>query len=85
MPPARRDWVPGPCEDLVHRLATRTAAAETRDIATRAEALATQSRRIHETACVNLNPATNVMTPRAEALLAAGLGSRPSLSYPGDG
>ena len=34
--------------------------------------------------CVNLNPATNVMNPRAEALLSAGLGSRPSLGYPGD-
>jgi len=33
---------------------------------------------------VNLNPATNVMNPRAEAMLSAGLGSRPSLGYPGD-
>jgi glycine hydroxymethyltransferase len=39
---------------------------------------------IHERACFNLNPATNVMNPRAEAALAAGLGSRPSLGYPGD-
>jgi len=29
-------------------------------------------------------PATNVMTPRAEAAMASGLGSRPSLGYPGD-
>jgi glycine hydroxymethyltransferase len=34
--------------------------------------------------CVNLNPATNVMNPRAEALLASGLGTRPSLGYPTD-
>ena len=34
--------------------------------------------------CINLNPATNVMNPAAEALLARGLGSRPSLGYPGD-
>src|SRR5262249_20772467 len=32
----------------------------------------------------NLNPATNTMNPRAEALLARGLGARPSLGYPGD-
>ncbi|HAW47019.1 MAG TPA: serine hydroxymethyltransferase, partial [Roseovarius sp.] len=41
-------------------------------------------RRIHDDECFNLNPATNVMNPRAEALLASGLGSRPSLGYPGD-
>ena len=45
---------------------------------------ALRSKRIHERDCFNLNPATNVMNPRAEALLAAGLGSRPSLGYPGD-
>ncbi|MDZ4133985.1 MAG: aminotransferase class I/II-fold pyridoxal phosphate-dependent enzyme, partial [Paracoccaceae bacterium] len=32
----------------------------------------------------NLNPATNVMNPLAEAALSRGLGSRPSLGYPGD-
>ena len=43
-----------------------------------------ENRAIHERDCVNLNPATNVMNPRAEAALASGLGSRPSLGYPGD-
>ena len=43
-----------------------------------------ENRDIHERDCVNLNPATNVMNPKAEALLAAGIGSRPSLGYPGD-
>ena len=38
----------------------------------------------HSLRCLNLNPATNVMSPRAEAALAAGLGSRPSLGHPGD-
>ena len=46
--------------------------------------LALQNRQIHERDCINLNPATNVMNPRAEAVLAMGLGSRPSLGYPGD-
>ncbi|GAB4576783.1 MAG: serine hydroxymethyltransferase [Roseibium sp.] len=54
------------------------------EIAGRIEALAEDNRRIHERDCFNLNPATNVMNPRAEALLASGLGSRPSLGYPGD-
>ena len=33
---------------------------------------------------LNLNPASNVMNPRAEALMAAGLGPRASLGWPGD-
>ena len=48
----------------------------------RIEELAGLNRRIHEIECVNLNPATNVMNPRAEALLSAGIGTRPSLGYP---
>jgi len=48
------------------------------------EALALQHRVVHEQECLNLNPATNLMNPRAEALLAAGLGNRPSLGHPGD-
>jgi glycine hydroxymethyltransferase len=48
------------------------------------EALIDKNRNIHEAACFNLNPATNVMNPKAEAMLASGLGSRPSLGYPGD-
>jgi glycine hydroxymethyltransferase len=50
----------------------------------RLEALVGENRDIHEAACFNLNPATNVMNPKAEAMLGSGLGSRPSLGYPGD-
>ena len=42
-----------------------------------------RNREIHERECINLNPAANVMNPRAEAAMAADLGSRPSLGYPG--
>ena len=45
---------------------------------------AAENRRIHEIECINLNPATNVMNPAAERLLADGLGSRPSLGHPGE-
>ncbi len=81
---ARRNWVPPHCEDYVQRLAGETAAAATEQLAERIVALAAENRAIHERRCFNLNPATNVMNPRAEAILAAGLGSRPSLGYPGD-
>jgi glycine hydroxymethyltransferase len=40
------------------------------------------NRRIYDD-CVNLNPAGNVMNPRAEAVLAQGLSSHPSLGHAG--
>jgi glycine hydroxymethyltransferase len=43
-----------------------------------------ENRAIHDEQCINLDPAANVMNPRAEAALAAGLSSRPSLGWPGD-
>jgi glycine hydroxymethyltransferase len=58
--------------------------AATAALADRVEALTAANAAIHDVECVNLNPATNVMNPRAEALLAAGLGSRPSLGHPGE-
>ncbi len=78
---AKRGWVPEKCENLVQELAKQAGSG---DVAARLEALALQNRQIHERDCFNLNPATNVMNPRAEALLSAGLGARPSLGYPGD-
>ncbi|SFL45946.1 serine hydroxymethyltransferase [Shimia aestuarii] len=79
-----RPWVPATCETLIQRIAQDTAQASSTEIANRLTALADQNRQIHEQDCFNLNPATNVMNPAAEALLASGLGSRPSLGYPGD-
>ena len=79
-----RPWVPTASETLVQRFASETASASSADVAARLDALGAENRRIHEQACVNLNPATNVMNPAAEALLANGMGTRPSLGYPGD-
>lgn len=79
-----RPWVPEHCEQRVTDIATRTAGQSTADIADRIQSLADENRDIHERDCFNLNPATNVLSPRAEAILSAGIGSRPSLGYPGD-
>lgn len=81
---AERSWVPTDSEALVQRIAHRTAAATPTELLGRVETLARRNREIHERDCFNLNPATNVLNPRAEALLSAGIGSRPSLGYPGD-
>ena len=79
-----RDWVPAASETLIQDIATKAASTSSGDLLARIEHLADENRRIHEKECFNLNPATNVMNPRAEALLSSGIGSRPSLGYPGD-
>ncbi|PBB40411.1 serine hydroxymethyltransferase [Mesorhizobium sp. WSM3866] len=81
---ARRPWVPTHCEDFIQALATATSGQGNDAVLAAIEGAITLNRQIHEADCINLNPATNVMNPRAEAALAAGLGSRPSLGYPGD-
>jgi len=81
---ARRNWVPAECEDYVLRLAGEAASQSAEAVEARVEALIEKNLDIHDRECFNLNPATNVMNPRAEAALARGLGSRPSLGYPGD-
>ena len=79
-----RPWVAPAIEAYVQGIAARTSDSNSSAIATELERLAAENRQIHERDCFNLNPATNVMNPRAEALLASGIGSRPSLGYPGD-
>jgi len=81
---SHRNWVPAASEDLVQRIAKRSAAQSSDAVMARLTHLADANRQIHEKECFNLNPATNVMNPKAEALLASGIGSRPSLGYPGD-
>ncbi len=80
----RRAWVPEECEKLVTRLSAETTGNSAAAIARELDDLAERNRIIHDVECFNLNPATNVMNPRAERLLASGLGTRPSLGYPGD-
>jgi len=80
----RRPWVPEASEIYIQSLADRVAGRSADEIERDLLAYVAENRAIHERDCVNLNPATNAMNPKAEALLAAGLGSRPSLGYPGD-
>jgi len=77
-------WLPQAAIARIGGITEATAGLSSGELASRLEMLAVENRKIHERDCFNLNPATNVMNPRAEALLASGLGSRPSLGYPGD-
>ncbi|MGB7337240.1 MAG: aminotransferase class I/II-fold pyridoxal phosphate-dependent enzyme [Salaquimonas sp.] len=79
-----RPWVPEICENYVQELAKVTATSNVSALSERVDKLIAKNKAIHEHECFNLNPATNVMNPKAEAALASGLGSRPSLGYPGD-
>lgn len=81
---AKRDWVPAHCETRVQEIAGQTAQTNSAALMARIDGLVQRNTEIHEAECFNLNPATNVMNPKAEALLSCGLGSRPSLGYPGD-
>ena len=81
---ARRNWVPEQCERLIQAIAGEVSHSTTTVIEQRLLKLVKKNRNIHEQDCINLNPATNAMNPAAEAVLSRGLGSRPSLGYPGD-
>ena len=81
---SRRSWVPELCENYVQGLAKFASDQATEIIAGEISRLTNQNHLIYERECFNLNPAGNVMNPRAEAFLAESLGSRPSLGYPGD-
>mgnify|MGYP002630184466 CR=1 FL=1 len=80
---SERSWVPGEAEKWVQAMAARVSTTGADGIDERLHGLVERNRHIHEVETLNLNPATNTMNPRAEALLSAGLGSRPSLGYPG--
>ncbi|WP_038210485.1 serine hydroxymethyltransferase [Xenophilus azovorans] len=79
-----RPWVPAASEDLVQSIAADAAERDAASLAGEINRLVAENHRLHDTEGLNLNPATNVMNPAAERLLACGLGSRASLGYPGD-
>lgn len=81
---APQPWLPDRCSRYVQTIASSTAELADGEVAAELDRLVEENSRIHDRDCLNLNPATNVMNPHAEAMLSAGLGSRPSLGYPGD-
>jgi Glycine/serine hydroxymethyltransferase len=81
---ASRPWLGAAARDLADTVAGRTARQSPREVLAALDELVAANHRIHDHDCVNLNPATNVMNPRAEAMLSAGLGTRASLGYPGE-
>jgi glycine hydroxymethyltransferase len=80
----RRDWIPEQTQKLTEKIVHEISAETPDEIRKRLWSLSERNRLIHEQECFNLDPASNVMNPRAEALMATGLSTRPSLGYPGD-
>lgn len=81
---AARSWLPETVADRVGSTLATLADQDAESAERWLAGLVAENGRIHDELCVNLNPATNRMNPRAEAMLAARLGSRPSLGYPGE-
>jgi glycine hydroxymethyltransferase len=80
---ADRPWLPSAAAERIGPLAEAAARRSPEGNVARIADLVEVNRLIHERDCINLDPAANVMNPRAEAMLAAGLSSRPSLGHPG--
>lgn len=80
---ATRSWVPDVSAKLISTIAEEVSVASTTELGATIDRLISRNQQIHDLECVNLNPATNTMNPRAEAALASGLSSRTSLGYAG--
>jgi glycine hydroxymethyltransferase len=78
-----RSWLPPDAARRIEGIAEQVAAMEPGGVAEWLRELVDRNHAIHRVESINLNPASNVMNPYAEAMLSAGLGSRPSLGYPG--
>lgn len=79
-----QSWVTPASQVLIERIASQVDSKSGSDVQAWIESLAVENHRIHDVEGINLNPATNILNPRAEKLLSSGMGSRASLGHPGD-
>ena len=79
-----QSWATAASQELITRIASQVDTKAGADVQKWIEVLAQENHRLHDIEGINLNPATNILNPRAEKLLASGMGSRASLGHPGD-
>lgn len=79
-----RSWIPNECEKTIQLLDNKYTSYSSEALENELNDLISENLMIHNEQCINLNPAGNVMNPKAEAVLSRGLGTRASLGYPGD-
>jgi glycine hydroxymethyltransferase len=82
---ADKPWLPADCAKVVGAIEARLARVNDFDpIDARLMQLVADHERHLDRESIGLNAGTNIMNPRAAALLSRSLGNRPSLGYPGD-
>jgi glycine hydroxymethyltransferase len=80
-----KPWIPPDCAKIIDAVEASLAQANDLDsIEHRLLDLVDRHERHLDHESIGLNAGTNVMNPRAAALLGRSLGNRPSLGYPGD-
>ena len=79
-----QNWATPASQEIISRIASQVDTKSGAEVQTWIEELAQENHRLHDIEGINLNPATNILNPRAEKLLASGMGSRASLGHPGD-
>jgi glycine hydroxymethyltransferase len=84
-PIAEKPWLPADCAQVIASIERAIGPANDLDgIEHRLLELVDAHERHMDRESIGLNAGTNVMNPRAAALLSRSLGNRPSLGYPGD-
>jgi glycine hydroxymethyltransferase len=79
-----QQWATPASQELITRIASQVDAKGAADVQKWIEDLAKENHQLHDVQAINLNPATNILNPRAEKMLASGMSSRASLGHPGD-
>ena len=79
-----RGWLTETAKRREADILSSTRGLDSATIASTIDGLIERNRVIHDIESVNLNPASNVMNPRAERMLAAGLSTRASLGHAGE-
>ena len=81
---AEKDWLPENCRDVIAELEAPLTEGSLEEIENRVLSIINDHERHMDEETIGLNAGTNVMNPRAAALLSRSLGNRPSLGFPGD-
>lgn len=84
MPGLIPDWMSPVSQELIKRINSNFQNLDQLQVQQEIEKLVDESYQINDVECINVNPATNLLNPRAEKLLSKGMSSRPSLGHPGD-
>lgn len=78
-----RPWIPAHAQARIEAIGEERLGGGPAQLADAIDSLASAAQRYYAGSAINLNPASNLMNPRAQALLGMDLAPRTSLGYPG--